>query len=793
MSLIGRTGARKNPSSAGALIEALEDRVVLSSSVAMLAAPSARGISTATALAVPRGTPPARGGVSAPAPIQSPIHLTLRPIDLNLLGLELTSGPINVAVSAQGGNGQVLGKLLHADVSDGTLNRLSDSANSILSQSIALLNSGSLGVNSINTSGPLASSPVATVPILSFTVAAFHETALGVTVSIDPIQFTLTAHSGPGLILGNALAAMANLFNPPLPSSLQLDNLDTRLQQLLSDLNAAVPDSAAAPLAAPPAGNSLLSVSFPGLNLNLLGLLLQTTPTRVDATAAAGSGQLLGNVLTTLNNTLGSTPGQLSTVTANLNAIMAKVVGVLNSAELILPPPGIAALPKSLRALTAAPTHHAVAQVATLQILDVGDSTASGGASVMGVSIAGNAMEVKLAAQTGDGQLLGNLLYQIASATPANATPNTLRAGKALRLLAQLTPNSATQVLNVTLPSLDLNLLGLEVQMSSIGFTVTGQSGTNQVLGNALAALPSLFGAGIDTKLADVSSALGTLVNAGALGVGGVDFSGPLATGSPASVGFFSLTLPANQFNALGAQVSISPVQITLTAHSGAGLILGNALAKMANLFNPPLPSSLDLGVVSTNLQQIADQLNAAAPGIPMAPLPPSKPAGAGDPSSLLNTILPGLNLNLLGMTLRTSSVSINALAQSADGFLLGNILTTLNNTEGATPAQLNTLYGQVNAILAKAIGMLNASTLTVPTGVLVAQPADVLALAQVPTGASPTTPAVFLDLTAGPIPATGLLGQQLTDTALHLTVLGNTGDGQILGNMLYNLANLLL
>jgi hypothetical protein len=59
----------------------------------------------------------------------------------------------------------------------------------------------------------------------------------------------------------------------------------------------------------------------------LLGLLVETSPITVNASAEAGDGALLGNVLTTALKTLDATPENLAELSTNINGILAKVVG----------------------------------------------------------------------------------------------------------------------------------------------------------------------------------------------------------------------------------------------------------------------------------------------------------------------------------------------------------------------------------------------------------------------------------------------------------------------------------
>ena len=237
------------------------------------------------------------------------ITLNLNPLDLNLLGLEVQTNQIKVTISTLPGQGELLGNLL-TDVS-GLLNLqgVNTALNNVLGSVVTLLNSTTLNVSGVDTtSGSLSSAATATTPVLDLYVAPVHLNLLGALVDTSPIHLTITAHSGQGLILGNVITDLANLFNPPLPSQFNLDYVNSQLQQLLSQLNAQIPGIGSSPSPAPaaPAGtDQVLSLTLAPINVNLLGLVLKTSQIQVNANATTGNGLLLGNVLTDLLNAVG--------------------------------------------------------------------------------------------------------------------------------------------------------------------------------------------------------------------------------------------------------------------------------------------------------------------------------------------------------------------------------------------------------------------------------------------------------------------------------------------------------
>src|SRR6185503_5546260 len=199
----------------------------------------------------------------------------------------------------------------------------------------------------------------------------------------------ITAHSGDGLVLGNVVTSLAHLFDNP-PAELTVDEVNVRLEQLLTDLNAQIPNIAPAdsPAVTLEPGQ-FLELTVPTIDLNLLGLLLKTSPITVNAFDETGDGNLLGNFLDSLLTTIDATPGNLTALSENLNALLAKVVGVLNAADLTLPQSAIDALPPVVRTLLnpvlIAPTPGARARVLDLTVASPDGSTPPVRADLLGL------------------------------------------------------------------------------------------------------------------------------------------------------------------------------------------------------------------------------------------------------------------------------------------------------------------------------------------------------------------------------------------------------------------------
>ena len=169
----------------------------------------------------------------------------------------------------------------------------------------------------------------------------------------------------------------------------------------------------------------------PPIDLNLLGLILQTSRIQVNADAQTGNGLLLGNVLTTLLNTLGATPQNLVTLSDNLNAVLAKVVGVLNVSSLTLANGAVANLQQVFQTLALPGLVNATGQPATAGVLDLAINSPDGSTppvdlNLLGLKVTTSDIQAQLLARTGEGQILGNLVYNVAHLLDESGSVNLL-------------------------------------------------------------------------------------------------------------------------------------------------------------------------------------------------------------------------------------------------------------------------------------------------------------------------------------------------------------------------------
>ncbi len=350
------------------------------------------------------------------------LNLTLNPLDLNLLGLEVKlygqdpTSPVTVTVSAQPGSGQLLGNLLTTVAGLVNLQGASNGLDTVLNSVVSLANQSTLSVNGQTPSTTYSN----TTSVLDAYIAPVHLDLLGAIVDTSPIHLQILAHSGTGLLLGNIVAGLANLLNNP--SGNVVKDVESGLTNLLNQLNTMFPTVATAVTPAATATTSgseqILSLTVPPIDLNLLGLILQTSTIQVNANAQSGNGDLLGNLLYDIFHSSKITQTDLTTINGDLNALLAKVVGVLNTATLSLSAGAEGTLSPILQQL-ASPTliDTTGAAVAPEPVLNLNIASNNGSPPVdvnlLGVVVTTSDIQVQLLAQPGYGNLLGNLVYNV--------------------------------------------------------------------------------------------------------------------------------------------------------------------------------------------------------------------------------------------------------------------------------------------------------------------------------------------------------------------------------------------
>src|SRR5207302_1860426 len=140
-----------------------------------------------------------------------------------------------------------------------------------------------------------------------------------------------------------------------------------------------------------------------------------------------------------LLNTLGATPQNLATLSNNLNTILSDVVTILNQASLTLAPGAVAALSQVLQTLALPNLVNTSGTPATAPILNLNIASTDGTTppvdlTLLGLVVTTSNLQVQLQSQTGDGQVLGNLLYNVAHLLDPGGALNLLTILNALAL-----------------------------------------------------------------------------------------------------------------------------------------------------------------------------------------------------------------------------------------------------------------------------------------------------------------------------------------------------------------------
>jgi len=178
----------------------------------------ANGLVGTTPFQTPITLTPGETPEGATCPI---LNLSLGPINLDLLGLNVDTSPICLDITAVPGEGALLGNLLCsiANLLNGGLS-LSDVLGGLGQQDLATLDTGLTQLLNQAVFVPLSSSDAvvsATCNVLSLAIGPLDLNLLGLRVELDdcdngPVTVDITADPAGGL-LGGLLCAVANLLN----------------------------------------------------------------------------------------------------------------------------------------------------------------------------------------------------------------------------------------------------------------------------------------------------------------------------------------------------------------------------------------------------------------------------------------------------------------------------------------------------------------------------------------------------------------------------------------------------
>jgi len=232
------------------------------------------------------------------------------------------------------------------------------------------------------------------------------------------------------------------------------------------------------------------------------------------------------------------------------------------------------------------------------------------------------------AAENGQVMALGTVTSGTAS-IPFKA-PVTIQQGSTSEMSAKAT----CPILHLVLGPLDLNLLGLRVQLNQVVLDITAEPGGG-LLGDLLCGITDLLGdpTGLAGLLNQILDLLGGILSAPATGIvsgalldvtsfatrnGALVATGNISdaqgntlasaralpvTVAQATCQLLKLDLGPLDLNLLGLRVQLSPVHLLVTAVSGAGNLLGNLLCGIAHLLDGgPLAR---LGAVANKLNEL--------------------------------------------------------------------------------------------------------------------------------------------------------------------------------------------
>jgi hypothetical protein len=179
--------------------------------------------------------------------------------------------------------------------------------------------------------------------ILNLSLGPLSLNVLGLNINLDdcaggPVTVDITGNEAPGNLLGNLLCDVAGLLDSDGLldlSSLTGDQLDTLTSGLTDILNGVFDEvlasgggATAAAAAQAASSTDILNLHLNAIDLNLLGLEVQTSDICLDVTADQGNGNLLGNLLGSIAHLLDRNPGNA------INALLNRVERILGSLDL---------------------------------------------------------------------------------------------------------------------------------------------------------------------------------------------------------------------------------------------------------------------------------------------------------------------------------------------------------------------------------------------------------------------------------------------------------------------------
>jgi hypothetical protein len=344
----------------------------------------------------------------------------------------------------------------------------------------------------------------------------------------------------------------------------------------------------------------ILHLELGPLDLNLLGLRIQLNRVVLDITAERGPGNLLGNLLCAIAGLLNGPTPNLQQIARRLN----RLIGLLGPSPFVGVPAG------------GSVTNIATGAVSQVASLDVVRFALEGGQVVALTRLRDSA-----------GRVLATVPIPVQNMQVAGGA-----SGVQLQQLS-------CRILHLELGPLDLNLLGLRIQLSRVVLDITAERGPGNLLGNLLCAIAGLLNG-------NPTAGLVALLNR-ILGINGTN---PFAD------------IPATGTATRGS---------TVTQIASANVL--RFAARRGRL------------LAITQLRDAAGQVIATVP-IPV--LRPNARFQQRPSCRILHLDLAPIDLNILGLRIQTSRIVLDITAEPGPGNLLGNLLCAIARLLDRSPLQ---------------------------------------------------------------------------------------------------------
>jgi hypothetical protein len=385
---------------------------------------------------------------------------------------------------------------------------------------------------------------------------------------------------------------------------------------------------------------TILEVTLGPVDLDLLGVRLDLQRVALEVAITPGEGQVLGNVLSEL---------LLQDEEAALDAI----VEPLNDA--------------------------------------LGTAFAGGDSPFSTLAIDDALEDISLTPEMTDAFADGSLLDRLAP--PESAGLRAVEETVATPIASEPTLPEEVRVLSLSIGELDLNLLGLRVQtLEPVDLSVTAAAGQGKLLGNLFVGLSSLLDPLLPTNQVPTPLPASS------------DNVSSMQQMDEELVPIVGLTLGDVNLNLLGLDANLN-VDLLVALDTGPGNVLGSLLLSELNqIEDEVLAGGFDplrrlLGFLFDGNGVMSDAMPTEAAALRAAPEANEPPMF--DSLSLLDLSIDQLDLDLLGVIVRSEGISLELRANPGPGALLGNLVARLvggfDTPDLAPPAAAPPISGPVD------------------------------------------------------------------------------------------------